>query len=91
MKELLSSLFSSQVPPPGAREGLPYWIFYTLLCIILLLVTFIFLRDKDLRQRLNSFFFSAKRQLIKLRLQDTEKKGAVERAGKKILERRNRG
>ncbi len=32
-----------------AREGLPYWAFWLLLCIIILLLFFIFLRDKDLR------------------------------------------
>ncbi len=51
------------------REGLPYWIFWLLLCIILLLLTFIFLRDKDLRQRLSSFLSGAKRKFKKLRLQ----------------------
>jgi chromosome segregation ATPase len=63
------SIISRQTPPPGDGEGLPYWTFWLLLCIIMLLVVFIFLRDKDLRQRINLFFFGAKKKLIKLRLQ----------------------
>jgi hypothetical protein len=68
MKEFLSSL-TQQAPLPGAQEGLPYWIFWFLLSIILLLVFFIFLRDKDLRRRINLFFFGTKQKLIKIRLQ----------------------
>ncbi|MCJ7580528.1 MAG: hypothetical protein MUP98_08325 [Candidatus Aminicenantes bacterium] len=69
MKSTFSSFFSFQTPPPGSQEGLPYWTLWFFLCIILLLLTFIFLRDKDLRQRLNRFLFGAKKKLIKLRLQ----------------------
>ncbi len=78
MKAFLASLFSSQ-PPPPAKEGLPYWAFWFLLCIILLLVVFIFLRDKDLRQRLDSFFFKTKIKLIKIRLQAKLKKEKQEK------------
>lgn len=56
------------------RAGLPYWLFWFLLCIIMLLVAFIFLRDKDLRQKLNLFFFKTKRKLIKIQLQVRLKK-----------------
>lgn len=69
MKSSISSFFRFQTPPPGTQEGLPYWILWFLLCIILLLLAFIFLRDKDLRQRLNRFLFGAKKKLIRLRLQ----------------------
>ncbi len=69
MKSSFSSFFRFQTPPPGSQEGLPYWLLWFLLCIILLLLAFIFLRDKDLRQRLNRFLFGAKKKLIKLRLQ----------------------
>jgi len=63
------SFFSDQTPQPGAQEGLPYWIFWFLLSIIVLLVIFIFLRDKTLRQRLNQFLFRTKQKLVRLRLQ----------------------
>jgi len=63
MKGFLYCLLYSQAPPV-TREGVPYWILWFLLCIILLLLTFIFLRDKNLRQRLNSFFFGAKKKLL---------------------------
>ena len=51
-----------------AKEGLPYWTFWLLLCIIILLVFFIFLRDKDLRRRLSAFLSGARRKMIRLRL-----------------------
>ena len=64
------------------KEGLPYWIFWLLLCVILLLLAFIFLRDKDLRRRLSSFLSGARRRMIRLRLQsklnrEKEKKAAL--------------
>ncbi len=68
MRGILHNIFTRQTPPPGASEGLPYWIFWLLLFAILLLLVFIFLRDKDLRRRINLFFFGAKKKLIKLRL-----------------------
>jgi hypothetical protein len=63
------SLLSQQASEELQREGLPYWIFWLLLCIILLLVAFIFLRDKDLRQRLNAFLSGAKRRMKRTQLQ----------------------
>ncbi len=51
-----------------AREGLPYWAFWLLLCIIVLLLFFIFLKDKDLRRRLSAFLSGAKRKMIRMRL-----------------------
>jgi len=75
MKNFFDNLLSSlQQPSQISREGLPFWIFWLLLCVILLLVTFIFLRDKDLRQRVNSFFFGARRRIARLRLQGKIKK-----------------
>lgn len=56
------------------REGLPYWIFWFLLCIILLLSVFIFLRDKEMRQRINYFFIGAKHKSIIIRLRMKLKK-----------------
>lgn len=84
MKDFFASIFSS------SRDGLPYWIFWFLLCIILLLLIFIFLRDKELRQRLNSFLVRIKRQLIKIRLKSRLKKEQHEKTrllitlGKKV-------
>jgi len=66
----ISFLASSLQPlPDPAREGLPFWIFWLLLSIILLLLFFIFLRDKDLRRRLSAFLSGAKRTMLRLRLQ----------------------
>ena len=69
MRGILEYFFTQQTPLPGSSEGLPYWIFWFLLCIILLLLIFIFLRDKDLRRRISLFLFGAKKKLVKLRLQ----------------------
>jgi chromosome segregation ATPase len=76
---LLTSL--GAVPDP-AREGLPYWAFWLLLCVIILLLFFIFLRDKDLRRRLSAFLSGAKRKMIRMRLtarlrREKEKKGGL--------------
>lgn len=75
MKAFFNNLLSSlQQPSQITREGLPYWIFWLLLCVILLLLVFIFLRDKDMRQRVNSFFFGARRKIARLRLHAKIKK-----------------
>ena len=68
MKEFLSSL-SQQSPAAGSQEGLPFGIFWFLVSVIILLIFFIFLRDKELRRRINLFFFGTKQKLIKIRLQ----------------------
>jgi len=70
----LFSMFSGQVPQAGSQEGLPFWIFWFLLSIILLLLIFIFLRDKDLRRRINLFLFRTKQNLIRFRLEKNLKK-----------------
>lgn len=62
-----------------SKEGLPYWILWLLLCIILLLVIFIFLRDKDLRHRISSFLSGAKRKMLRMRLQAKLKKEKAKR------------
>ena len=71
--------FQAEAVPP--REGLPYWILWFLLCIILLLSAFIFLRDKDLRQRINFFFIGAKHKSIMIRLRMKLKKEKQKREG----------
>ena len=69
-------------PPAGAAEGLPYWTLWFLLLVILLLVVFIFLRDKDLRRRISAFLSGARRHMTRLRIQarmrkEREKKTAL--------------
>jgi chromosome segregation ATPase len=69
-------------PPAGVPEGLPYWLLWFLLCVILLLTAFIFLRDKDLRRRISSFLSGARRHMVRLRVQvklkrEKEKKAAL--------------
>jgi hypothetical protein len=92
MKAILENIFSRQTPAPGSSEGLPYWIFWLLLCFILLLLVFIFLRDKDLRRRINLFLFGAKKKLIKLRLharlkrECRKKEDLIRDLGKKVWE-----
>jgi len=79
---LLTNLPAQTELPPDGGEGLPFWLLWFLLCVILLLVAFIFLRDKDLRRRISSFLSGARRHMIRLRLQaklkrEKEKKAAL--------------
>ena len=67
-------LVAIQAAPSIQREGLPYWIFWFMLCFILLLVFFIFLRDKRLRMRLSAFLAGARRRSVLLRLKFKLKK-----------------
>ena len=64
-----TGLLTQEAAPNIPPEGLPTWLFYLLICVILFLVLFIFLRDKDLRRRLSAFLSSAKRKMIRFRLQ----------------------
>ncbi len=74
---------SLQVQPGvGTPEGLPFWLLWLLLCVILLLVAFIFLHDKDLRRRVSAFLSGARRHMLRLRIQarlkkEREKKAAL--------------
>jgi hypothetical protein len=64
-----------------AREGLPYWIAWLLLSVILLLAFFIFLRDRDLRNRVNEFLSGAKKRVKRAQLGirlNREKKRRIE-------------
>jgi len=82
-------LVAVQAMPSIAREGLPYWVFWLMLCFILLLVSFIFLRDKRLRMRLSAFLAGARRRSVLLQVKYKLKKERQLRAGalKKIGER----
>ena len=67
---------------PDIVRGLPYWLFWFLLCVILLLLATIFLRDKDLRRRMSAFLSGTRRRMLSLRLQtklnhEKEKKAAL--------------
>jgi chromosome segregation ATPase len=78
----VNATLQAQAPAVSAAEGLPYWLLWVLLCVILLLVAFIFLRDKDLRRRISSFLSGARRHMLRLRLQvklnkEKEKKTAL--------------
>jgi len=69
----VDEIFQAQ-PALEAGEGLPFWLLWFLLFVIILLVAFIFLRDKDLRRRLSSFLSGARRHMLRLRLQVKLKK-----------------
>ncbi|MEN6561042.1 MAG: hypothetical protein ABFD52_09730 [Acidobacteriota bacterium] len=85
----MDGMLQTQAPAAGASEGLPFWLLWLLLCVILLLVAFIFLRDKDLRRRISVFLSGARRHMTRLRIQaklnrDRERKAALWRElGKK--------
>ncbi len=64
---------------PAAGRELPFWLFWFLLCVILLLVVFIVLRDKDLRRRMSSFLSGARRKMLRLRLQAKIRKQEAKR------------
>jgi chromosome segregation ATPase len=69
MVRILSTALSGAAESGLQREGLPFWILWLLLCVILLLVTFIFLRDKDLRQRLSLSLYGPRRRWNRITLQ----------------------
>ncbi|MDD8026843.1 MAG: hypothetical protein PHI34_10030 [Acidobacteriota bacterium] len=63
-----TAAFSQQAVEDLSPQGLPYWTLWLLLCVILMLVAFIFLRDKDLRHRLDFYLSGAKRRMQRTRL-----------------------
>ncbi len=68
--ENLSTSFASLLSSPELQEsGLPFWLFYLLLSIILLLVFISFLRNRDLRQKISYALAGPRRKLERLRLQ----------------------
>jgi chromosome segregation ATPase len=77
---LITGQPGTALPPPDAAEGLPFWLLWFLLCVILLLLVFIFLRDKDLRRRISVFLSGARRHMIRLRLQAKLKKEKAKKA-----------
>ena len=75
--------------PSLQKDGLPYWIFWSMLLVILLLLLFIFLRDRGLRLRLSSFLAGARRRSVllqlrfKLRRERQKKETTLKRLGEK--------
>jgi chromosome segregation ATPase len=67
--------------PVLQNDGLPYWIFWFMLFIILLLGLFIFLRNKGLRTKISSFLAGARRRSILIRLRFQLKKEQQKKAG----------
>jgi chromosome segregation ATPase len=66
---------------PGVTDRLPYWLFWLLLCIIMLLVFVLFLRDKNLRRRLSTFLSGASRRMVRLRLQSKLRRAKEKKTG----------
>ena len=66
----MSPLASAQAAgvPEIAREGLPYWLAGLLASVIILLLVFIFLRDRAFRHRLNEFLSGAKKRVKRAQL-----------------------
>ena len=71
---------AAQAAPEILQKGLPYWLFYFLVCVILLLLVAIFLRDKNLRHRLSAFLSGAKRRMLQLRLEAKYKREKEKKA-----------
>jgi len=53
----------------GQKAGLPFWLLYLLLSIILLLLFINFLQDKNLRQKISFFLAGPRRRLNQLKLE----------------------
>lgn len=56
------------------KEGLPFWLFYLLLSIILLLIFINFLQNKELRQKLSYTLAGPRRRFNQLRLKASLRK-----------------
>lgn len=59
----------SETAAVSFREGIPYWIFWFLLSLIVLLLIFILLRDKELRRRLSLSLAGTKRRVLRKSLE----------------------
>ncbi|MGB9765318.1 MAG: hypothetical protein ACPLZD_08200 [Candidatus Saccharicenans sp.] len=74
MNQVAIDYLSLTSSPELKKEGLPFWIFYLLLSLILLLIFINFLQNKELRRKLNYLLSGPRRKFIKLRLQIKLKK-----------------
>ncbi len=94
MIQFFMGLFSHQTTNAAVNDGLPYWMFWLLMSFILLLLAFIFLRDKELRRKMDEFFFRTRKRLIKYRHQrrmareNRKKEQLIMGLGQKAWERR---
>jgi len=75
------AFLDSQAEAVLQREGLPYWALYLLLCVILMLLAFIFLRDKERRQRLSLSLHGPRRRFDLLALQTRQARERKKRTG----------
>ncbi len=55
--------------PELQKAGLPFWVFYLLLSVILLLIFINFLQKKDLRQKISYFLAGPRRRFSRLRIE----------------------
>lgn len=69
MDSAAASHLSLLSTPELQRGGLPFWVFYLLLSVILLLVFINFLQKKDLRQRISYVLASPRRRFSRLRIE----------------------
>lgn len=69
MDNLASSHLSLLSTPELQKGGLPFWVFYLLLSVILLLIFINFLQKKDLRQKISYALASPRRRFSRLRIE----------------------
>ncbi|MCX8159809.1 MAG: hypothetical protein N3G18_02610 [Candidatus Saccharicenans sp.] len=69
MDSAVSSHLSLLSTPELQKAGVPFWVFYLLLSVILLLVFINFLQKKDLRQRISYVLASPRRRFSRLRIE----------------------
>ncbi len=69
MDSLASSHLSLLSTPELQKGGLPFWVFYLLLSLILLLIFINFLQKKDLRQKISYVLASPRRRFSRLRIE----------------------
>lgn len=62
----------SKIPSP--QDGLPFWLFWFLLSFLGLLILFLFLRNKELRRKIDSSFHYAKKYFLRLHLKQQIRK-----------------
>ncbi|NPV82394.1 MAG: hypothetical protein HPY46_02250 [Candidatus Aminicenantes bacterium] len=69
MDSAAASHLSLLSTPELQKGGLPFWVFYLLLSIILLLIFINFLQKKDLRQRISYVLAGPRRRFSRLRIE----------------------